>query len=51
MSRITQKHKDTMVSLFKGGTNMANLSTSYGIETGRVEQIIREAMCKSEEKP
>lgn len=44
MTRITQKQRDLMVILFKGGSDIFNLANSFGIDSDRVQEIIRQKM-------
>lgn len=44
MTRLTEKHKETILKLFAGGSTIANLAQSYGVTVERIEGIIREAM-------
>ena len=48
MTRITQKQRETIVSLFKGGSDFANLANGYGVDTDRIQEIIRDKMNEKE---
>ena len=49
--RITRKDWKDIVGLFKDGIDLIDLASLYGIESDRVQHIIRVEMLKLEEKP
>lgn len=46
MTRITEKQRTAIITLFASGTTIDTLARSFSVTGERIEQIIREALLK-----